>query len=48
MKFRHGKAREVYVEGRANGTIDEYGDPVALPAGVTKPQADEDSAPALG
>ena len=33
--FRHGKARLAYIEGRANGTIDEYGDPVALPAGNT-------------
>ena len=27
VAFRRGKARAVYLEGRANGTIDEYGDP---------------------
>ena len=53
MTFRRGKARTAYIEGRANGTIDEYGDPVALPASgssdgsAAKPPArpDEDAAP---
>ena len=36
VTFRRGAAREKYLEGRANGTIDEYGDPVALPAAETK------------
>ena len=35
VAFRRGAAREKYLEGRANGTIDEYGDPVALPADKT-------------
>ena len=53
VAFRRGKARAIYLEGRANGTIDEYGDPVALPAPAAgKPQApalpDDDAAPAAG
>ena len=53
VAFRRGKARAVYLEGRANGTIDEYGDPVALPAPAAgKPQApalpDDDAAPVAG
>ena len=56
VTFRRGKARTAYIEGRANGTIDEYGDPVALPASgssdgsAAKPPArpDEDAAPVAG
>ena len=53
VSFRRGKARAIYLEGRADGTIDEYGDPVALPAPAAgKPQApalpDDDAAPAAG
>lgn len=43
--FRHGKARLAYIEGRANGTIDEYGDPVALPAGDAGAGAPQGRAP---
>lgn len=28
VSFRRGIARKKYLEGRADGTIDEYGDPV--------------------
>ena len=51
VKFRHGKARTAYIEGRADGTIDEYGDPVALPTGESKPSplaTDENASPAAG
>ena len=49
--FRHGKARAAYIAGRENGTIDAYGDPVALPAGTASGShapvsPDEDATPA--